>query len=403
MNTETDPDFPYEQLAEDAKFMDQLKNESTEEVELLLEEEKAMEHMGDKFEENKVYQAKVEARKPKLLSIEELYTREYPDQEWIIDKFLPKEGFSMIVGEAGSFKSFFTLYLTKCLITGESVLGTYEVKKKVKVLYIDKENRLRRVKLRLQGLGMPSNTDLFFLEAPEHFSLEDTAYLDQLKAIIVENDIELIVVDSFIDVFIGKENDSTDTSKTFDLIRQIAPTATFLLLHHDSKPLPNTTRTALQRTRGSGNIAAQLETQYYFSKTSEHNVFTIENGKSRDEMPLPKFSVSVQYEENGPVTGFSYKGAFLSEVKLTERAEEALYNAIVSHPMIKGEELFLLVENDTGIEHRTLRDGLKLLKVKELITATKKPGHGNNLFWFATAKQTSIPLEGGDEDEFENS
>src|SRR3990167_10009287 len=85
------------------------------------------------------------------LNAKQLYGREFPSNKWIIDRIVPDAGFVMFVGEAGAGKSFIALDAIRAVITQTPFLDHFETNTKCKILIIDKENGLRRLKTRMQG------------------------------------------------------------------------------------------------------------------------------------------------------------------------------------------------------------------------------------------------------------
>ena len=87
----------------------------------------------------------MQKNKPEFQTItaEELASKDFPEEQWIIDKIIPKEGVSFWFGDSGTGKSLISLSLAKSIVTGEKWLDTFDVLSKQKVLFIDKEHTLR--------------------------------------------------------------------------------------------------------------------------------------------------------------------------------------------------------------------------------------------------------------------
>ena len=322
-----------------------------------------------------------------IITSEELLQMEFPPQQWIIDKFLPEGGITMIVGEAGTLKSYISLYMAKILLSGEKLFGQFETYRKCKILLIDKENKLARIQRRLISLGAPASPEMWIIKYPETFILEDKEWVEYIKNFILENSIDVVIFDSFIDFFTGNENSSTDTAQVMNAIRSLSPTAQYILIHHDSKPVPRLIRSAAQKTRGSSNIIAQVDTQFYFEKGKDNKTLLIEQGKSRDEEPIPKFEVSIISGIDTGIQDFTYKGEVKSEVRMVEEAKEFLFNYIQNNPMISKEELFDAATS-LGCSNRTLQNALSILKNNGLIDSLRKPAEGNKMFYISLEKNS---------------
>ncbi len=326
-----------------------------------------------------------------VITGKELLETEFPPENYIIDKILGEQSLTLWVGEAGSFKSYMALYLAKQLITKEPFLGHWEVKRTAKILFIDKENKLRRTKQRAEALGLPKTDNIFFLQYPEQFMLEKEMFIAQISAFISQQKIDVVILDSFIDMFEGNENSSTDTAKAFNSIRSISSTVSFILLHHDSKPIPKMVRTAGQKTRGSSNIIAQVDTQFYLEKGKDGVSFTIEQGKSRDDEPVKKFEVGLVSEE-GKIVDFIYKGEVQDELSKVEESKKLIYDFVVQHPSCTRDDINAELLN-SSLSPRTGKNALLSLIKEGLLDSSTKPGHGRKNFYFAVGDSESPAIE----------
>ena len=314
----------------------------------------------------------------------ELMAMEFPQEEWLIDKIVPQAGITMFVGEAAAGKSFIALDAIRALTGDSKFLDNFEVKTQCKVLIIDKENGLRRIQKRMKGMQFGDSEDIFLLKYPEHFNLKDQNFMRSVTSLIESNQIKFVVLDSFVDVLIGSENDAGDTNEVFNLLRSISSQVNWFILHHDSKPLPKTQRTAGQKTRGSSNIIAQVDNQFYIEKTKNPLILNIEQGKSRDNEPVKKFSIEF-INENEQMTGFRYLGEFKGEIKLIEEVSELIYEYLKQNAYTSTNDIYQIAENK-GYTQRTTRDAIASLKKQAIIDGIKKPGSGNTLFYYLSAE-----------------
>jgi DNA primase len=255
----------------------------------------------------------------KLVSGADLILREFPEEQWLIDKILYNEGFCFVYGAEGVGKSFITLSMAEALATGTPWLGHFRVPRAGKVLFIDKENPLSILSKRLRGMGV-TGENMFWLERPELLTLTDskgqpTPFSQALYDIVQDKQIDLIVVDSFVDLMVGSENSAEETQRFFDAMRVIFPHKAILVLHHENKPMQGAFRSEAQRTRGSTNINAQAVTQFHIEAIAKSKTdLTIKQTKIRNGQRLDKFMVRMTVESCGEnleetqVTGFEYMG-----------------------------------------------------------------------------------------------
>lgn len=83
-----------------------------------------------------------------------------PDTKWLYERLIPERAITFIVGDAGSYKSTYTLALCTAISQGEEFLGR-ETRKR-RVLYLDNENPpdVLRMRNEAMGLGLEENERL---------------------------------------------------------------------------------------------------------------------------------------------------------------------------------------------------------------------------------------------------
>ena len=343
----------------------------------------------DKLKENsKSLDEWLDANEPedfKLESATELLADKLPEEEWLIDRVIPSEGFVFIAGAEATGKSFYTLTIANSLVTGVDWLGKFPVKKKVKVLFIDKENTRRRIQSRLRGLGITDPDNMIYrVKYPHFFELADEKEADGLSHFakslarkVQKLDIGLLIIDSFTDVMIGNENAAGDVQGFFDAMRRLFPNRAILVLHHESKPAPGVPRTSSQRFRGSTNITAQIVVGFRVEAVPKENgEFTMEQTKSGDAEKIHKFKITMKvedvYEHPGKtkVTALEYAGeVFDAETKLLE-AMEIINDALSDSPIMSRSSLIDICQGE-GQSEATTRRALKQLVADGVIDEAK--------------------------------
>ena len=269
------------------------------------------------------YEEWEDRHQPEEFAIErgvDLMEREIPKEEWLVDRIIPSDGFTFIVGAESTGKSFYTLTLAHSIATGEPWLKTFNVNKQTNVLFIDKENSPRRKKARIAGLDIRTGLDrLHWVKFPHFFELADPKQEDGLSRFahhlskqVEKLNIGLIIIDSFTDVMVGNENASGDVQVFFDALRKLFPNKSILVLHHENKPSQGVTRTSSQRVRGSTNITAQIVSGFrVFAIPKTTNEFVIEQFKAGDAEKLKPFKVELVSKPNP----YDASKTYVSEVK----------------------------------------------------------------------------------------
>lgn len=322
----------------------------------------------------------------KLETLDELLNADIPEEQWLIDRVLPSEGFTFIVGAEATGKSFYTLTIADAVTSGKNWLGKEEfaVKQKTKVLFMDKENTRRRIQGRTRGLGINENSkEIYRIHAPHTFSLLNdrkqlSPFAKSVSKQVVELGVGLIIVDSFADFMLGSENSAEDVQVFFNVMRQLFPTQAVLVLHHENKPMQGITRTSSQRVRGSTNITAQLVSGFrVFAIPKTQNEFVLEQFKAGDSEKLKPFKVELVvkptlYDPTKTyVSEVKWNGEYYDEEGKAGLAEDAIMEYLEENPVAKRKELIEYC-NDRGFGRRVfdkvisaLLDGDQLEKIRD--------------------------------------
>jgi len=301
----------------------------------------------------------------KLETIKELLGEELGEESWLIDRVLPKEGFTFIVGAEATGKSFYTLTIANSVVTGKDWLDKYKVGHKTKVLFMDKENTRRRTQGRARGLGMQDvNGEIYRIKMPHLFNLLDekkqlSEFAKSLSQQVVDLGIGLIIVDSFADFMLGNENSAEDVQVFFTAMRALFPTQAVLVIHHENKPSQGVSRTSSQRVRGSTNITAQLVSGFrVFAVPKTQNEFVLEQFKAGDSERLKPFKVELVtkqkvYEPDKTyVSEIKWNGEYYDEEGKAELAKELIMGFFDENPTTERKELInYCIEN--GVSQRT--------------------------------------------------
>lgn len=319
----------------------------------------------------------------------ELLTLEFPSNPWLINHVLAKEGFAFFIAAEGSYKSFITLDMALAIVSGKNWLGLdeFKVEHSGKVLFIDKENPLEMVQRRIKGLGYSGKAleNIYWVKYPEKLQLADDSgqiseFIKSLSAEVINENIDLVVIDSFVDLMVGNENSADDTQTFIKVIRESFPKKAILVLHHENKPSQGTYRNDAQRTRGSTNINAQAMTMFRLETVAGSKTeITIKQTKCRDAQKLDKFLIEAQVktDQDGKtyVTGFNYKGIVedLPENKV-EEAKNIIEEIFKDSPFLSRQEIVDAC-NKQNVQLRSVERALKSLVKNGTIDSIPNPNN----------------------------
>ena len=325
-----------------------------------------------------------------LESGDKLMERPIPPEEWLIDRVLPTDGFTFIVGAEATGKSFYTLTLAHSVATGTPWLGKFKVSKQVNILFIDKENSDRRKKARIAGLNIKPEElkNIYWVKYPQFFQLQDQSKQGELSAFALHLskeaerlNIGLIIIDSFADVMVGNENAVADCQQFFDAIRILFPGRAVLVLHHENKPSQGISRTSSQRVRGSTNITAQIVSGFrVFSIPKESNQFVLEQFKAGDSEKLKPFKVELVSKPNpyNPdktyVSEVRHNGEYYDQEGQSDKAEELITDFLTENiTSLRQDIIDYCTENGVGTRtvNTTLSDMVSNNVLEKIRTGQK--------------------------------
>ena len=247
------------------------------------------------------------------LTAGELLKKEFPKTVWLVEGLIPSEGFTAITGTPASYKSFLTEHLAICVSMNLPFLNHFIVTQG-SVLIIDKENPLSLLQERFRKLGTPEDAPIYFLQNPDYYKLQDEKHLKWTINFIKENDIKLVILDSFVHIHKGDENDSQAIAATFEKLK-LFPCA-IVFIHHHRKTIKFFTGTPLESIRGSSDIAAEVES--HLAVDQINNTLKIAQYKNRRGELIKPFSVNPITTEDS-IT-FQYNGIIEEEVEKSEKA-----------------------------------------------------------------------------------
>ena len=180
-----------------------------------------------------------------------------PEQEWLAENMIIHKGLHFIAAASGSGKSWLGIDLAIACASGRPWCNFIETTP-VKVLYINEEINLKQFWGRF---CMMHNTDLpnLHIIQKKNTKVDKRYHVDALVKYIKDNDIQLVVVDTFVRVHGMDENDNGAVAKLYDRFQELIDAgAAVVILHHNKKLAPGTAITQ-DTMRGASDLAAQAD------------------------------------------------------------------------------------------------------------------------------------------------
>lgn len=317
---------------------------------------------NDISKEEKIYQ------KPNIMSIKDIFSCDFGEQEWLIKDLIPIESPVIISGHPGNYKSWITLDIARCVSLGLNFLDKFEVKQG-NVLFVDRENHLREVKKRLNKLQVSEDAPIFFFQADD-FKIDDKRDFKNLLEVIKEKDIKLVVFDSFIRIHSGDENDSKQMSKILEQLKKIVNMGANVIAIHHLRKENGYQKSSGNSIRGSSDILAFTDVAFTIKKGKEKGTIIFETIKLRNGIEPEPFEINLV--ENEEHLSFQYSGEIKASQKNIDEIKEAIISLLEEQNILSTPEI---VNSLKDYKNQNIRTALKILEVEKVIT--KETGEHN--------------------------
>ncbi len=207
--------------------------------------------------------------------------------EWIIDRLFSEGSMSLVVGEAGSKKTWAMLDAAVCVSLGKAWLGLPT--RQSTVLIVDEESGNRRIARRLgellRGHLADDDTPIYYTSLAR-VDLRNTVDVRALQKLIVESGARFVIVDALVDVMPGAdENAVKDVQPVFLALRSVAEItqAAIVVIHHANK---------LGGYRGSSAMKGAVDLMLLVESKPDSPNIDFSFDKARDAEPFQFAAVS---------------------------------------------------------------------------------------------------------------
>lgn len=201
----------------------------------------------------------------------ELLAKDLPPIKHIIDGLFEEEAIVYITGAPGSFKTGFMQFMALCLAEKEEMLG-FRIKEPLSTLFIDEENGFRRTKHKLRRMMSTMGVekcDKIHFACLNGFRLQKEPWILELEKKIIATGAKVVVLDSFVRVFLGDERSEKDVRKVHDLLKPLVEKhkVTIFILHHLRKQDIKANRPRnLDDIRGSSDIGGMCDQAFILNR-----------------------------------------------------------------------------------------------------------------------------------------
>ena len=179
------------------------------------------------------------------------------DEEWIAENMIIHKGLHFIAAASGSGKSWLGIDLAIACASGRPWCHFIETTK-TKVLYINEEIEKRKFWGRFCMMHPTDIPDLHIIQK-KNTKVDKPLHLNKLVRYVKENEIKLVIIDTFVRIHSMDENDNGAVAKLYDRFQELIDAgAAVVVLHHNKKLAPGSAITQ-DTMRGASDLAAQAD------------------------------------------------------------------------------------------------------------------------------------------------
>jgi DNA-binding PadR family transcriptional regulator/ribosomal protein S8 len=299
-------------------------------------------------------------------AITEIKKLSIPPREYLIDRILPIGGFAILAAYSGIGKSLNTYYMANQLSLGKPFFGKFECKKS-RILIIDAEQNLVQIQQRINMLIEPeAESNIYFLNDPAMKLSSDDA-VDKVTKMVEENNIDLVIVDTF-RACAGKidENNATEIKDFFQAFMPLKQMGvTMLFLDHIRKSNMNEGKQpTLEKLFGSQDKAARMDVVLMLHKERNKDEIEFYQEKNRDGEKIQPFAFKMTPSLGGNTTHqMEYVGEIDNhgELSVADQSRQAILELLSDRKTYTNSELVEYCEEaGAGGKSTTLAEARQL-------------------------------------------
>jgi AAA domain-containing protein len=163
------------------------------------------------------------------------------NRRWLVENIWPTEGVGIVASSPKVGKTWITLEIGFAVASGQPFLGHYRVPDSGPVLIYNAEDRLADLKMRLAGICRArqlklAHLNLYIIDSPTVVLIRPSDFV-RLAATVRQFCPKLLILDPFVRMFRGSENDAGIVSRVLSQLRllQRQCNVAILVAHHVRK------------------------------------------------------------------------------------------------------------------------------------------------------------------------
>jgi hypothetical protein len=311
-----------------------------------------------------------------------VFSADFKDPDYIVRELIREASTGFFGGEAKHMKSLTALYMALCIAAGIPVFGHFLVPRARRVLFIEEEDDLGLLKLRLALFKTLLESQW---PTDENFRLvvrsglkidpakdEEHDLNPQAQAVLMEIAAfrpDIVFLDVFNRIHTGDENSQRDMTRVMGYVEKIRRDygCAVILLHHFAKQAQGKSNRSNQRLRGSSVLGSWSENSLFVVKKDRDNMLTID-AESKYGAPQP-FAVQLEQvvlDDGRQGLRFVYKGDPVGRKQVDNR--EKVFTALTEiNASLPDDCTVKSLARATGMKDTTVRNCLHELEDEDRV------------------------------------
>ena len=304
-----------------------------------------------------------------FLDSTEILRYEAKPTKWTIPFILPKSGIVAICADAGVGKTWFSLYIGICIVTGRKFLNKYDVEKGP-VIYINQEMDFGEIQDRLKELGLTEGVPFYTFKIRD-FSLEEHG--EQLIELAKEVKPLLIVFDSLSRIHSKNENSSQEMGWVIKFFIKLSDLGAAVLFPH------HVTKNETPNYRGSTAIKAAVDLMLFLDRSKDtessyilkYEKVRIDTSLKPKKLRMAKGEGLITFEEDG-----DYEKEEVKPIGKTNRNRTTEKDArkFIVHKLMSDKVQGVNQSSKKSILDEAKKDNLTLTQIEDVLQKLVKEG-----------------------------
>lgn len=316
---------------------------------------------------------------PDLITWKEFSKIEFPQQKWLIERLIPREGIVIIASPSGEKKTWLAMSMATSIANGTDFLQHSDFKAhEGTVLYIDQEMSQTELQRRGNLLGLPNTKNPIYLGRGGNLDFSKEEHIEDLFATIARYEVKVVFIDTLRAVAGGLKEDKAEEVRQFlDRFKSLKDQGVALVfLDHCRKPALREGNTPKkEQLLGSQDKVASIESLIMLRSNERNEEILVHHLKSRSSIEYKPFRVEMRDEVDEQLNPIKVTLTYGGGIEEKEYKIDEAKNIIISmlqETSLSRKELIERLQMESEIGEKNTSGALKELKAAGKVSVKKR-------------------------------